>query len=1078
MSEEETAEETAKTNLEIQITVKRGHNLYGKKTDSLQSFLQVELDGVMVGESQKKHANLLEQVVDYDFTCSFDPPKDAQAFSIIAQKPITFTVMEVLSEGKRGDVKTVVLGQAVVDLFPLLQGQRNLSCTVPVHPVISPGIKESRLGFNRKQPTLDVCISVLDPLLSEAELSACTFMKVTVETAYSLPDSWTLPPGLAPSPFTHAAALEVPLTADQDQVLMFCEGQLKAGGQRELKGRQRKRPHQALLVPGNHFLPETFFQPEPIEHEDGELTGLEDRPFRNEAEISKNRVSWDTEARCFLDAGGASRLQQKIRESRLWPVEIMRSSVPLAKLGDREDNPEIPFHGLAFVDMGRLLYPGVSRIRGAYTIQPFYEAELLNKTKRRVSVLKAQAKAAAIQAKARAASAAGSHKKGWDGSNKGSKDQKEPAKKQTVSQNRPPAADGSHESLSDIEIPVNVEGNMYVDAKTYIIIEIALNKPLVPKTSPEELAQRVQTLIPPRSQHLAGPSRAERAVLDFHRQVGNTAAAVSEQYVELFGANCKLPETLSQEQMLAEVMGGLNVSGRYFTFKEEMKRAVVRIVRDKMKRTEPFTDPQEIKEFVSKLYVYLVDETHVALSKISSSEVQEDCIDETKFESCQLRHFAKEAQSTGNYQQAAQYYQELMVRHPDEPLYKFEWGSLYMLMGDYMKAKECYHEAVSNQQTHQPSLMMCGVVAVMFERYEEARTFLERATSIDPPSVVAWTLLGLLHLTLNEAVLSERAFLEAKTLLGEEETNNETNVDDEKKHAGDGVKEVKVLQDEQETDPLAQPLTAEEDADAFQDSEEHREPSAQNHSARPAPVKPTRSIFTHTVQFLLQNNALQMAEYALSQELLCPEGGCGVAYLFNLAQLQLLKGDYSSAAGSLEEALCYRNQNPDAWALKGHCHYLQGEFTQARESYEWSLVFPQAPSESHIVLPRLGSVYLMENKFERAKEVFLQACEQSPSCLTWLGLGKACYRLEELCVAEEALAVATRLNAANAEVWAYLSLLSLKSGRPEEADQFHNYAIRFGLQEPSLLREISELKDQIRMSQLSSCFQTSAEAEV
>ncbi len=31
---------------------------------------------------------------------------------------------------------------------------------------------------------------------------------------------------------------------------------------------------------------------------------------------------------------------------------------------------------------------------------------------------------------------------------------------------------------------------MYVEARTYIIIEIALEKPLVPKTSPEELARR------------------------------------------------------------------------------------------------------------------------------------------------------------------------------------------------------------------------------------------------------------------------------------------------------------------------------------------------------------------------------------------------------------------------------------------------------------------------------------------------------------------------------------------------------------------------------------------------------------
>ncbi|XP_047218284.1 cilia- and flagella-associated protein 70 isoform X2 [Girardinichthys multiradiatus] len=1067
MSDIETPGETTKANLAIEITVKRGHNLQGKTTHSFHSFLQVAMGGVMLGESDKKHVNNVEHV-DYDFTCSFNPPNDAQTFSDIAQKPITVTVMEVLHEGKRGEAKTVALGQAVIDLIPLLQGQCNLSCTVPVNPVISPGIKESRQGFNRKQTTLDVCISVLDPLLSKAQLSTCTFMKVTVETAYSVPESWTLPSGLAPSPFTYTAALEVPLTADQDQVLMFCEGQLKAGGQREVKGRQRKRPHQALLVPGNHFIPGAFFHPEPIEHEDGELTALEDRSFRTEAEITKNRVSWDTEVRCFLDAGGVSRLQQRIRESRLWPVEIMRSSIPLAKLG--EDNSQIPFHGLVCVDMGRLLYPGVSRIRGAYTFQPFYETELLNKAKRRVSVLKEQAKAAAIQAKARASSAVGTSKKPWknyDGSNKGTKDHKDQAKKQTLNQNSLPTADCTPESFSDTELPDNVEGNMYVEAKTYVIIEISLNEPLIPKTPPEELATRVKALIPPRPERQAGPSRAERAVLDFHRQVANTVAAVSEQYVESLGENSELLESLSKEQILAEVMGGLNVSGRYFTFKEQMKRAVVRIVRDKMQRTEPFNDPQDVKQFVNKLYVYLVDEMHLALNKISSNDVKEDCIEEVKFESCQLRHFAKEAQFTGNYQQAAQYYQELVVRHPDDPLHRFEWGSLYMLMGDYVKAKECYHDAVSTQQTHQPSLMMCGVVAVMFERYKEAQTFLEQATGIDPPSVEAWTLLGLLHLSINDPILSERAFLEAKRLLGEDEANNKTNIDIEKKQSEDNIKNVKVQQDGQETGPeVLDPVT------------EQQEPSAQSDVSRPIPARLTHSIFTHTAQFLLQNNVLQMAEYALSQELLCSEGGWTAAYLFNLAQLQLLKGEYSSATHSLKEALFQEDLNPDVWALKGHCHYLQGIFTEAKESYEWSLIFPQPPSDSHIVLLRLGSIYLMEKKFDQAKEVFLQACEQSPSCLTWLGLGKACYKLEELCVAEEALAVATHLNAENAEVWAYLSLISLKSGRQEEGDQFYKYAIRFNLQESSLLREISELKDQIRMSQLASSFRTSAEAEV
>ncbi|XP_054892965.1 cilia- and flagella-associated protein 70 isoform X2 [Poeciliopsis prolifica] len=1070
-----TSEETIKTNVSIQITAKCGRNIQGKKGDSFLSFLQVSIEEMNLGESGKKQANPVKHTIDYDFTCSFNPPNDAQSFSDILQKPVTFTLVEILHEGKKGDVKTAVLGQAVVDLFPLVQGQCSFFSTVPINPLVNPGIKESRPGITRKQPTLDVYVSVSEPLLTEAELSTCIIMKVTLETAYSLPDTWTVPTGSGHSPFSYLAALEIPLTAEHDQVLMFSEGHLKPGGQREGKGRRKRRPLQTLLVPGNQFLPGSFCQPEPIDHEDGELNDYEDLLFRDEAEITKNRVSWDTEIRCFLDASGASRLKEKITESRLWPMELMRTSVPLSRLGD--ENPEIPFHGLIFVDMGRLLFPGVSRIRGAYTVHPFYESELLNKTKRKTSVLKEQAKVATVLAKSRASLAVATPKKGaksYEASSKGVKDQS----KKSVLPSKATIPDETPDSASESETKVNVEGNMYLEARTYVIFEMSLNRPLLPKPSPEELARRVKALIPPKPKRPPGPSRAEKAVLDFHTQVENAVAAVSAQFTELFGANSKLQESLSKEQILAEVMGGLNVSGRYFTFKEQIKQAVIKIVRDKMQRSKPLTDPQEIKEFVSKLYVYLVDEMHVALNKIYSSDVAEDCTDEMKLESSQLRHFAKEAQLTGNYQQAAQYYQELVVRHPDEPLYKFEWGSLYMLIGDYMKAKECYYDAVSIQQTHQPSLMMCGVVAAMFERYNEALTFLERATILEQPSVEAWTLMGLIHLSLNETLLPERAFLEAKKILGEEEANK-ANVDDKTKPSEDNTEEVKAQQDEQETDNPAPPPTAEHDLEyPDHDMDDSGESSCHSDRMWKMPTKFTASIFTQTVKFLLQNNALQMAECTLSQEVLGSKGGYTVAYYYSQAQLQLLKGDYSSAIDNLKEALFYKSQNPDAWALKGHCHYLQGAFTEARECYEWSMVFPEQPSGTHIVLLRLGAIYILEEKFIQAKEVFLQACEQSPSCLTWLGIAKACYRLGELCVAEEALGVATLLNSANAEVWAYLSLISFKSGRLEEGDEYYKNAICFDLQDSSLIEEISEAKHQTRMSKLALCFNASSQAEV
>ncbi|XP_030578730.1 cilia- and flagella-associated protein 70 [Archocentrus centrarchus] len=1015
-------EKTQQNNLTIRIAVNRGNNLQGKKGDSFQSLVQVEFDGTVLGESDEKQSNPTQLSVDYKFVCLFHRPSDAHALSDIAQKPIVLTVIEVLPKEEKDEARKAALGQAVVDLLPLLQGQCSFSSIVPVNPVPSPLARSSPQDTVHKTPTLDVNVSVSDPVVSEAELSASNLLKVTLEAAYSVPESWMLPSGPSSTTFTYAAALEVPLTADQDQVLMFSEGQLKAGGQREDTERQKKRLHRDTLVP------EAFFKPEQIDQEDGELTALEDRVFRDEAETMKNRVSWDTEMCCFLDAGGTTRLRQRIAESRLWPVEIMRSLVPLSKLGD--DDPDIPFHGVAFVDLGHLLFPGVKRIRGAYSVQPFSEDELLNKAKRSVSVLKEKAKAAASQAKAlTSASKAG---KNMNVSNKGPTDSKELTKK------------------------------MYLEARTYIVIEIALKKPLVPKTSSEELARRVKALIPPKPKPPPGPSRAERVVLDFHRQVANIVSSVSEQYEELFGASSKVPQDYNWEKMKIQLTGALNDSGRYFVFKEQMKHAVVRIVRDKMQRTEPFTDPQELKVFVSKLYVYLVDETHIALSKIYSPDVIEDFPNEVQLNCSQLSHFAREAQLTGNYQQAAQYYKELVVRHPNEPTHKFEWGGLYMLTGDYTKANECYHDAVSIQQVHQPSLMMCGVLAVKFEHYSDAQTFLERATSIDPPSVVAWTLLGLLHVSQNDSIQAERAFLEARKLLKTEEAKKEEK-DQEEKHEEEENK-----QEEDETATSSR--SKQEPVD--QDSEMHKEePPAQSVSSRSATVKLSSTIYTQAAQFLLQNNALQMAEFALSQKLLCSDDGRSTSRSLHLAQLQLLKADYCSAAASLKEALLHIDQDPDVWAWSGHCHYLQGEFHEAQESYEWSFKFQQKPSDTHIVLLRLGSIYLMQEKFEQAKVVYLQACEQSPSCLTWLGLGRACYRLEEFCTAEEALTEANHLDNQNAEVWAYLSLICLKSGKKEEAEKFYKYAVRFNLQKESLHKEFNELKDQLRFHHLESCFE-------
>uniref|UniRef100_A0A3Q3LN62 Cilia and flagella associated protein 70 n=1 Tax=Mastacembelus armatus TaxID=205130 RepID=A0A3Q3LN62_9TELE len=204
-------ENSVKDGYNIKITVIRGNYLKGKTAENFRSFLQVEMDGMVLGQSDKKPFDPEHQLVIYDFDCNFHCPSDTQALSDIAQKPVILTVTEVLPKEKRVETKTAVLGQAVVDLLPLLHGQCSFTAKVPLNPMTSSQARESSQD-PRHRPTLDVHVTVLEPLLCETERAACTLLKVTVETAYCVPESWMLPPDCAPTPCTYTAALQVPLT--------------------------------------------------------------------------------------------------------------------------------------------------------------------------------------------------------------------------------------------------------------------------------------------------------------------------------------------------------------------------------------------------------------------------------------------------------------------------------------------------------------------------------------------------------------------------------------------------------------------------------------------------------------------------------------------------------------------------------------------------------------------------------------------------------------------------------------------------------------------------------------------------
>ncbi|XP_072611124.1 cilia- and flagella-associated protein 70 isoform X17 [Vulpes vulpes] len=1004
-------EQMSSTGRPVQITVTDGYDLKGFKGETPVTFIRAEFNQMVLGDSAKVMVSA-EGTAKYNFTSSFEfNPEGGITLDDIAHKPVFLTMTEVLpKEKKQKDEKTLILGQAVVDLLPLLEGESSFETMAPLHPV--PG-------------------SPLEPL------------RLSVKN-----------------------------------------GTLKLGGEREPVPRPKKWPIANILAPGANNIPDAFIIGGPYEEEDGELNRPEDREFRNQAECIKKRIIWDLESRCYLDPPAVVSFQKRIADCRFWPVEITR--VPLtiapkgkaAKFDKADDESQLSFHGVAYVNMVPLLYPGVKRIRGAFHVYPYLDSTVYEKTKCSFSLFRDTGHNLVQNNKIGGINSPLSK----PAVSKNVKEDKTVKEKDIEGKPRPgdmqPPSIKSQSSDTPLEVepPLshNPEGQQYVEAGTYIVLEIQLDKALVPKRMPEELARRVKEMIPPRPPLTRRTGGAQKAVSDYHMQVKNISRAILDEYHRMFGKQvAKLGSDMDSEtleEQKCQLNYELNCSGKYFAFKEQLKHAVVRIVREKYLKTTSFESQEELQTFISELYVFLVDQMHVALNQTMPDDIQ-GTVPTIYTSSEQLRLFAFEAEVNENFEMAAVYYEERLVREPQNLEHWLDYGAFCLLTEDNIKAQECFQKALSLNQNHIQSLLLCGVLAVLMENYEQAEIFFEDATCLEPTNVVAWTLLGLYYEIQNNDIRMEMAFHEAfkqlqarmlqaqimkqrsigtveyieeggkveESSLGPWGITNGSSATAIKVEApaDDFLEESSKLQSDsrehiistQSQDPtisqkpsniLLKEMPVKKETSKCQDSSTVLYPSPYGVSQTPA------TIFMETIRFLMKVNAVQYVQRVLAHELLCPQGGPSCEYYLVLAQTHLLKKDFAKAEECLQQAAQMDYLNPNVWGVKGHLYFLSGNHAEAKACYERTISFVVDASEMHFIFLRLGQIYLEEKEYEKAKKTYLQACKRSPSCLTWLGLGIACYRLEEFTEAEDALSEANALNNYNAEVWAYLALVSLK----------------------------------------------------
>ncbi|XP_002122550.2 cilia- and flagella-associated protein 70 [Ciona intestinalis] len=1091
--------EHSRSSESIHVTVLRARRLKGVKGDVLTSYAKVEFDGKSLGDSAKVDSTA-EVSAEYNFTTSFDCSFSDGHHTLddVASKPLLITVTEVLpKEKKQKEEKSAVLGQCTVDLLPLLlQPESEITNTLILHAVPGSPLETVTPEFGKVE--IDIKISVNEPLLDGEHLTQSNLFTVRLGSAYSLPDSWS-----SGSHYNYIVGLPVPVTSEKQATVIFQNGALKSSADKEPSKRSAKWYSVPNAVSAAQFIPNSQKERVSYEEEKGDFSGKEFSDFRNEAETEKNRISWDVEKRCYLDPDAKAEFQNKISQTRYWPVEVMRnvpsqSKVPAAagskkdKNAPAEDDGHISFHGVVYVDLAPLLYPGVCSVAGAFAVHPFNESELKEKTKRTSAVAEDIARVQSSTSRGTGSSPVLKGKGTKEGSTAVSK--KGSAVKHAESTAE---VDGSQQT--------NTDSLAYTESRSYLYLEFTLARPFVPRREPEELAAMVREYIPPRPAFKRAVGGAAKAVEDYHAQLASVASMVLDEFREMFGEEIgddALNQTeAKRRERKKQLMYQLNSSGKYFAFKEQLKHSVVKIVREKYMKTTTFKSKDELQAFLSDLYVYLIDEMHAAFGKLLSMENEPQEVIEPMVDSFQLKRFAQEAEVNEEYKMASKYYQERLAMNEKNPEHWFDYGTFNLLVGDNSKAKECFKETVAIDQTYKEGLLMYGIMCTMDECYTEAETVLERSTSLvesSPdaiPQNLAWTILALFYDSQGNEIQAEHAYSQANKLniaaAVEAMANTEAKEEDAKEVA-EKPDPGSVVGTEQEQAASLLPSTgsntkpqppgsaksvstvrgttkASTKKDSRIRSSTENSVSSHDQDAKQKPSEaeskvtavPKQTIFMQAAQWLLRRKALKFAEISLSHELLEPHGGPSAEYYIALAQLQMMRRQLSGAKESLELATSFDNEHPDAWAMMGHFHYVSGDYISSKSCYERTLAFVTDAAEMHSIYLRLASIYLQQGEFQNAKRTYLLACKHSPTCISWLGVGIACYRLNEISEAEDALAEANILNNTNSDVWAYLSLVCLNTGRKLEAEQAYKYAMKIGFDDENVIEEIHSVQKKL-----------------
>lgn len=152
------------------------------------------------------------------------------------------------------------------------------------------------------------------------------------------------------------------------------------------------------------------------------------------------------------------------------------------------------------------------------------------------------------------------------------------------------------------------------------------------------------------------------------------------------------------------------------------------------------------------------------------------------------------------------------------------------------------------------------------------------------------------------------------------------------------------------------------------------------------------------------------------------------------------QGKYLEAVAQFKVATSLLPTNAVVWNYLGLAHQLAGQPNEALAAYQKALSLDRDLSEARF---NRGLVFLEQNQPAAAKTDFTTYTLRRPHAPEgWLKLGLTQLRLREWPAAEKSLNEALRLGGANPEAWNALGLVHWQRGRPREAAQAFEAALK------------------------------------